>query len=173
MGKKTVQYSDLSGEHLRPGDDVVRLIVLEHPDLLTGPVQLEALPTEIEKVDEAALDVAVVEVHDGEGEPRRIVLSVDDFDALATDTPMAEVLKTAERVKPTKAAAKAAPAADKLDYTSLEHAGKPHRGKVTEEEAELVREHLEEINKRLANDGQRLIDPANPDHAGKYGFAVA
>jgi hypothetical protein len=171
MGKKTVQFSDLSGEVLRPGDDVVRLVVLEHPDLFTGPVQLEALPGEIEKVDDAALDVAVVEVHDGAAEPRRIVMSVDDFDALATDVPMAQLLKTAERVRPAKAVAKAAAAnGDRLDYATLAHAGKPHRGKITVEEAQIVREHLDEVNERLVAEGLRPIDPANPEHASRYGL---
>lgn len=176
MGKKTVQFSDLSGEVLRPGDDVVRLVVLEHPDLMSGPVQLEALPAEIEKIDDAALDVAVVEVHDGNDEPRRIVMSVDDFDALATDTPMIQLLKTAERVRPAKTAVKAATkaggGADRVDYGTLAHAGKPHRGKVTDEEAQLVREHLDEVNERLAADGLRLIDPANPEHASRYGLLL-
>jgi hypothetical protein len=173
MGKKTVRFSDLSGELLDSGDDVVRLVVLEHPDLVVGPVQLEALPSEIDKVDDAALDVVVVEIHDGGDEPRRVVMTVDDFDALATDSPMAEVLKTAERVRPVKTAAKRPAGADRLDYATIEHAGKPHRGKITLEEAQLVRDNLDEINKRLANEGVRQIDPADAEHIARYGFPEA
>jgi hypothetical protein len=145
---------------------VVRVVVLEHPDLVTGPVQVEATPKEIETIDDASLDVVVVEIYDGD-EPRRVTLTAGEFDELATDVPMAQVLKQAERVTPAKR-----PAAPKIDYSTLEHAGKPHRGKITTEEAQLVRDKLEEINKRLADDGLRQIDPADPDHAERYGFTA-
>jgi hypothetical protein len=172
MGKKTVHVSDFSGTVLGGDDEVVSIVVLEHPDLVAGPVRLDALPSEVESIDDASLDVAVVEIHDrsGDGQPRTVVLTASEFDALATDTPMAQLLRTAERVRPAKATRKQSP--DRLDYTTLEHAGRPHRGKTTDEEGQLVREHLEEINKRLADEGLRQIDPADPDHAARYGFAL-
>ncbi|SCL34384.1 hypothetical protein GA0074692_3818 [Micromonospora pallida] len=168
MGKKTIHVSDFSGTVLQTDDEVVRVVVLEHPDLVTGPVQLEISPTEAEAIDDAALDVAVVEIYDphGDGEPRRVVLTASEFDAMATETPMAQLLRTAERVRPPKARK----TAEKIDYGTIEHAGKPHRGRVTDEEATLVRERLDEVNKRLADAGLRQIDPADPEHAGRYGF---
>lgn len=170
MGKKTVHVSDFSGLVLAPDDEVVRVVVLDHPDLVAGPVQLDARPAEVESIDDAALDVAVVEIHDRHdgGEPRRVVLTASEFDALATDVPMAQLLRTAERVRP---AAKRK-TVDKPDYGTLEHAGKPHRGKVTDEEARLVRQHLDEVNKRLADEGIRQIDPTDPEQAARYGFPV-
>lgn len=169
MGKKTVHVSDFSGKVIEPGAGIIGLVVLEHPDLVAGPVRLEALPQEVESIDDAALDVAVVEIHDGlgGGEPRTVVLTAGEFDALATDVPMAQLLRTAERVRPAKGTRRNA---DKPDYTTLEHAGKPHRGRVTDEEAALVRENLDEVNKRLADEGLRQIDPADPEHAARYGF---
>jgi hypothetical protein len=171
MGKKTIHVSDFSGQLLRPDDEVVKVVVLEHPDLIAGPVQLDATPVEVESIDDAALDVAVVEIHDrhGGGEPRRVVLTASEFDAMATDVPMAQLLKTAERVKPPRPRR----GAEKTDYGTIEHAGKPHRGKVTEDEARLVRERLDEVNKRLANAGLRQIDPSDPEHAARYGFPTA
>ncbi|MGX7672096.1 hypothetical protein [Plantactinospora sp. DSM 117369] len=169
MGKRTVHVSDLSGKVVQSADEVVRIVVLDHPDLVAGPVQLEAEPTEVESIDDAALDVAVVEIHDGQpgDAPRRVVLTASEFDALATDVPMAQLLRTAERVRPAKASR------ERVDYATLEHAGKPHRGRVTEEEARLVRDHLDEVNKRLADEGIRQIDPADPEHAARYGFPTA
>jgi hypothetical protein len=171
MGKKTVHVSDFSGKVLGSGDEVVRVVVLEHPDLVAGPVQLDATAVEVESIDDGALDVGVVVVHHGHGggEPRRVVLTAGEFDALATDVPMAQLLKTAERVRPAKAARRTA--TDRIDYATLEHAGNPHRGRITDEEAQLVREHLDDVNKRLADEGSRQIDPADPDHAARYGFA--
>ncbi|RKR87910.1 hypothetical protein BDK92_2213 [Micromonospora pisi] len=170
MGRKTVHISDFSGKVLQSDDEIVRVVVLEHPDLVAGPVQLEARSVEVESIDDASLDVAVVEIYDshGGGEPRRVVLTASEFDALATDVPMAQLLKTAERIKPPKATKRVT--AERIDYATLEHAGKPHRGKTTEEEAQLVRDNLEEINKRLADEGIRQIDPADPEHAARYGF---
>ena len=169
MGKKTVHVSDFTGEVIEPGAEIVRLVVLEHPDLVAGPVRLEALPSEVESIDDAALDVAVVEIHDNldGGEPRRVVLTAGEFDALATDVPMAQLLRTAERVRPAKALRKSG---DKPDYATLEHAGRPHRGRVTEDEALLVRTHLDEINKRLADEGLRQIDPTDQAHIDRYAF---
>ena len=42
---------------------------------------------------DAGLDVAIVEIHDrhGGGEPRRVVLTASEFDAMATDVPMAQL----------------------------------------------------------------------------------
>jgi hypothetical protein len=173
MGRKTVHVSDFSGKVLQSDDEVVRVVVLEHPDLVAGPVQLEARPVEVESIDDASLDVAIVEIYDshGGGQPRRVVLTASEFDALATDVPMAQLLKTAERIRPAKAAKRST--ADRLDYATLEHAGKPHRGRTTEEEAQLVRTNLDEINKRLADEGIRQIDPADPEHAIRYGFPAA
>ncbi|MEV4466867.1 hypothetical protein AB0J51_24975 [Micromonospora echinofusca] len=168
MGKKTIHVSDFSGTVIQPDDEVVRVVVLEHPDLVAGPVRLDATPVEVESIDDAALDVAVVEIHDrhGDGEPRRVVLTASEFDAMATDVPMAQLLKTAERVRPPKA--RKGP--ERVDYGTIEHAGRPHRGRVTEEEARLVRERLDEVNKRLADAGIRQVDPTDPEHAARYGF---
>ncbi|WP_434089731.1 hypothetical protein [Micromonospora chalcea] len=93
MGKKTIHVSDFTGQVLSADDEVVKVVVLEHPDLVAGPVQLDATPVDVESIDDAALDVAVVEIHDrhGHGEPRRVVLTASEFDAMATDVPMAQL----------------------------------------------------------------------------------
>ena len=59
---------------------------------------------------------------------------------------------------------------DRLDYGTLEHAGKPHKGKVTDAEKQLVREHLEEINERLAGQGFRTISVSDPEQVERYGL---
>src|SRR2546430_12198005 len=141
MGTKEMKFSDLSGQLLAEGDEPVRLVVLEHPELDNGPVQLEAVPHEVAPAVDAALNVAVFELHvPGETTPRRVVVDAGDFDALATDKPMRELLKAAPALKAT--ARRTAPARGRIDYATLAHAGTPHRGKVTAEEARVVREHL-------------------------------
>lgn len=59
---------------------------------------------------------------------------------------------------------------NKLDYTTLEHAGKPHRGKTTDVEKEIVRNNLPAINERLKREGIRVIDLNNAEHVARYGL---
>src|SRR6266511_2973514 len=99
MGTKAMKFSDLSGQLLPEGDEPIRLVVLEHPGLTNGPVQLEAVPHEVAPAVDAALNVAIFELHlPGDESPRRVVVDVGDFDALATDKPMPELLRQAPAV---------------------------------------------------------------------------
>ena len=59
---------------------------------------------------------------------------------------------------------------ERVDYTSPEHAGEPHRGLISEAERAYVREHLEEVNARLREQGLREIDPTDPGMAERYGL---
>jgi type IV secretory pathway ATPase VirB11/archaellum biosynthesis ATPase len=61
-------------------------------------------------------------------------------------------------------------AGGKVNYATLAHAGEPHRGRITETEKALVRDHLDEINERLARKGKRTIDPNDPTMRGRYGL---
>jgi hypothetical protein len=56
----------------------------------------------------------------------------------------------------------------KVNYATLEHAGEPHRGRITEAEKELVRKNLDQINRRLRDAGQREIDPADQAMRDRY-----
>lgn len=58
----------------------------------------------------------------------------------------------------------------KVNYASLEHAGEPHRGRITQAEKDLVRDNLEQINKRLRRSGLREIDPADSTMRDRYGL---
>jgi hypothetical protein len=70
-----------------------------------------------------------------------------------------------------KAKRQRAPRAEgKIDYSSPEYAGNPHRGRVTEAEAAYVRDHFDEVNKRLSSEGLRLLDPADEKTKQRYGL---
>jgi hypothetical protein len=62
------------------------------------------------------------------------------------------------------------PKAEKVDYKTLEHAGTPHRGRTTEEEANIVRNNLDVVNRRRIDQGYPPIDPQDPKDAARYGF---
>jgi hypothetical protein len=172
MGQKTVRFSDLSGQLITHDDALARIVVHEHPELGDGPVEIEALTDEAETLERAALRVAVVDLYlPDDVEPRRVVLEADAFDKLATENPMEELLITARPARRSpRTPANGAVRGDRLDYATLEHAGKPHKGKTTEAEKQLVRDHLDEINQRLAAQGLRTISLTDPDHVERYGL---
>jgi len=172
MGQKTVRFSDLSGQLIMHDDALARIVVHEHPELGDGPVEIEALTDEAEAMEEAALRVAVVDLYLRDDiEPRRIVLEADAFDKLATENPMSELLITARPARrSSRTPANGTSRGDRLDYATLEHAGKPHKGKTTDTEKQLVRDHLTEINEQLARQGFRTISLTDPDHIERYGL---
>jgi hypothetical protein len=61
-------------------------------------------------------------------------------------------------------------AGDRIDYSSPEHAGNPHRGRVTEEEAAYVRDNFDNVNNRLAENDLRTIDASDPKQIKRYGL---
>ena len=172
MGQKTVRFSDLSGHLIMDDDALARIVIHEHPELGDGPVEIEALTDEAEVIEQAALRVAVVDVYlPDDIVPRRIVMEADAFDKLASQSPMDELLSAARPARRgLKASAGGPSRGDRLDYATLQHAGKPHKGKVTDAEKRLVRDHLDEINERLAGQGLRTISLTDPEHVERYGL---
>ena len=174
MGQKTVRFSDLSEQLITQDSALVRIVVHEHPELDGQPVEIEAHRDEVAAITDAGLQVAVVDLYvAGETEPRRVTLDAAVFDKLATSRPMGELLiaaRPARRAPKPRAAAPAGGDRDRIDYSTPEHAGKPHQGKTTGAEKQLVRKHLAEINTRLAAQGLRTIDPTDPAHVERYGL---
>jgi hypothetical protein len=172
VGQKTVRFSDLSGQLITDDDTLVRIVVQDHPALAAGPVELEVLADEAAAVEKAAQPVAVVDLFfPGGDEPRRLAVETGAFDSLATDKPMAGLLAAAPPARRTARPAGASPArAARPDYTTIEHAGTPHRGKITDAEKRLVREHLAQINERLAAQGLRPVSLADTGHVERYGL---
>ncbi len=175
MGQKTVRFSDLSGQLITRDDALARIVVHEHPDLIDGPVEIEALTDEAEVIEQAALRVAVIDLYlPDDMEPRRIVMEADAFDKLASENPMNQLLIAARPVRRgPKTPANGGSRGDRLDYATVEHAGKPHKGKTTDLEKQLVREHFDEVNQRLAAQGIRTISLADPEHVERYGLQEA
>ena len=173
MGQKTVRFSDLSGALITQDDALARIVIREHPELGDSAVEIEVLTDEARAIEKSALPVAVVDLYlPGEGEPRRIAMDADSFDKLATDKAMSELLASARPARRSPRVGPASPArGDRVSYASLEHAGQPHRGRVTDEEKQLVREHFDEINERLAAGGHRTISLSDPEHVDRYDLA--
>ena len=172
VGQKTVRFSDLSGQLILDDHEPARIVIQEHPELADSPVEIEALIGEARAMEDAAVPVAIVDIYfPGDDQPRRVALEAGTFDELATDKPMSELLAAA---RPAKRAPRSngapAPRDERVNYATLENAGKPHKGKITDTEKELVRAHLDEINERLAAQNLRTISPTDPEHIERYGL---
>lgn len=172
MAQRLVRFSDLTNKII-DDDEVVRIVVEQHPALQNGPVKLEAATDEVETIRTSALNVVSLQLYPGDGSvPETVTMEVEAFNKLAGDMGMVEVLRSAQPAYPPRRPTKptAVPATDKLDYASLEHAGKPHRGKTTDAEKEIVRSNLDKINERLERDGMRTIRLNDPEMVARYGL---
>ena len=174
MAQRMVRFSDLTNKIIED-DAVVRIVVEQHPALGNGPVEIEASLDEVEPIRKGALSLVTVKLYQGDGsEPETVTMEIEEFNNLAggLDVDMEDVIRRAGPAYSPRKQARSVPASavDKLDYTTLEHAGKPHRGKTTDAEKETVRGNLAVINERLKSDGIRTIDLSNAEHVTRYGL---
>ena len=108
-----------------------------------------------------------------------MVVSLDDFNLLAgagvMESAVQDALIAKHRSRPRSGGGGGASAGGrsgrgKVNYATLEHAGEPHRGRITEAEKELVRKNLDQINRRLRDSGLREIDPSDQAMRDRYGL---
>ena len=171
MGQRVVHFSDLTNKIIED-DAVARIVVEQHPALENGPVEIEAAQDEIKHVLGTSLDVVSLRIFMGDGsEPQTVSMDIAAFNKLADGMDMADVIRRAQPAYPPRRPTRPAPVAtDKVDYATLEHAGKPHRGKTTDAEKEIVRNNFEKINERLERDGLRTISLDDPEMVSRYGL---
>jgi hypothetical protein len=179
MAVKVVRVSDLSDAQAEESQ-FGKLIVHQHPDF-PQTIALDVLPDEIGDLPESETYVEIEFVQPGDTSGQRATLTVDQFNKLGGSKDMKAVLtraleeqrQTGAQEAPTPRRGRrggAAPSLGKTNYASLEHAGEPHRGRITDAEKELVRGNLEKINKRLRDSGLREIDPNDPTMKERYGL---
>jgi hypothetical protein len=180
MGTITVKVSDLTGKQFEPDEQVARIVVEEHPDFEES-ITLEVKPEDVEGKLPVEQDFVAISyyLHE-EPEPRRFLMSRAEFDNLFENANSDEVLKHALAVQQegqqrTRGRRKggrrqAAQARERIDYSSPEHAGEPHPGRITEAEKEYVRNNLAQVNERLRAQDKRTIDPSDPMMAERYGL---
>jgi len=172
MAQRMVRFSDLTNKIIED-DQLVRLVIDQHPALEDGPVEIEAMREEVEPIRKQTLNVVSLKLYEGDStEPESITMEADAFNKLAGDMDMADIIRRAQPAYPPrrKTAAPAAPAAEKIDYGSVDHAGRPKRGKVSDAEKATVAAHLDKVNERLKREGHRTIDLDNTEHVARYGL---
>lgn len=171
MAQRMVRFSDLTNKMIKDDDTVVRIVVEQHPDLESGPVEIEAAADEVEPIRKGALRVVNLKLYQANGaEPEAITMEIEAFNSLAGEMDMADIIRQAQPAYPPRRKSTSESVARKVDYSTLEHAGKPHRGKVTDAEKETVRNNLAAINDQLKRDGIRTVDLDNAEHVARYGL---
>ncbi len=182
MAVKVVHVSDISGKEADE-QQLGRLVVHEHPEYADLPVTLEVLPEEIESLQGASRFVTVEWIAPGARKGERMVVSLDDFNLLGGPGQMESAIQDAliakHRNRPRSSgggggggggSTAGRSGRGKVNYATLEHAGEPHRGRITEAEKELVRKNLDQINRRLRDAGLREIDPNDQAMRDRYGL---
>jgi hypothetical protein len=180
VATKVVHFSDLSGREAEDEGQLGRLVVLEHPDI-GEPATLEVFPDEVADLQSAERLVRLEYYAPGERRAQQLTVTADQFDALAKGEDMrgllVRVITTAherqgEAAQPARRQRRGAGGSGrgKVNYATLEHAGEPHRGRITEAEKELVRNNLDQINQRLRESGMREIDPSDSTMRDRYGL---
>jgi hypothetical protein len=172
---KQIRVSDLSGRQA-DDDQLARLVIHEHPQY-QGPITLDVLPEEIGELPESDSYVSIEVIQPGDRTGQKALISLERFNKLAPDMPTIVMNAVASQASPPAPApqrrrrgSRTSGQRGKVSYATLEHAGEPHRGRITEAEKELVRGNLEQINKRLRQAGLREIDPNDPAMRDRYGL---
>jgi hypothetical protein len=185
MAKKVMVVSDLTGDPIKNDDDVVTIILWDHP-LLEEPVQLDANKSEVAKLKGTHKDYAVVELlSDGGDNTERMVLELAEFEKLFK-VEIDDALHGAEKYSygrpgaaPTQEAPKrrGRPAGSKnvrvdkpkaVDYTDLDNIGLLHRGRVTDKEKELIQENFEKAQENRRRLGQPELELTDAKSVEKY-----
>lgn len=175
MGNVLFKVSDLTGEIVQPEQEaqLTHLVVEQHPDYEEA-ITLEVLPEDIEGQLPEPTELVLISYND-----QQYLIPVDQFELLFRKQDATAVLERAlaaqqEERKGRRGGRRRQEAGTRerrprIDYTSPEHAGEPHRGTISEAEKAYVRDHLDEVNARLREQGLREIVPDDPEMAERYG----
>jgi hypothetical protein len=125
------------------------------------PARLEMFPDEFERLQAAERVVRLRSTPPGARKAQELTVLQEQFDVLAQGGDMRSILLLAITVEHERRGQEQAPGGRqrrgsgrpraRVDYSTLEHAGEPHRGRITEAEKQIIREHLDEVNRRSAS----------------------
>jgi hypothetical protein len=180
MAIKQVVVSDITGKEIPEGEEAT-LTVSDHPSLGGKTVELDIEQSEALKFESSKLNMVSIAIHVPGEAVSRVILDAAAFDKLFPKGQVEDILLGARsggdapspvrrRGRPVSSGRASSPKAEKVDYTSPEHYGQLHRGRVTEEEAALVRDNLAQANKNRSAAGQPEIDPSDAKEAKRYGL---
>jgi hypothetical protein len=169
--------SDISGTELADGEHA--RVIVQHPDF-PQPLELDVSTAEAAKLADTTLRLVAMTVFEPDKPPRSLQMETKVLDKLFGDVDFDKVLEGARRAdlaalppsqRPGRSAA--APRAarnERVDYTAPDRFGQLHRGRVTEEEARLVREQRQQASRNREAQGHPPIDFDDPTEKKRYGL---
>ena len=182
MARRTITVSDLSGTDIDEGQEA-QVKLIEYPGL-ERPVRLDASNDEVAQLKLGAKALVLLEIATSDGTTERLAIDIADLkrvikgdadEVIAHAEPvhgaplqagMAEPRRRGRRPRGEGAAARG----EKVDYSDVRFAGRVKRGIISDAEKQTVRGHFDEVNKNLAEAGQRTLDLSNIEHVTKYGL---
>lgn len=180
MAIKQLTISDLSGREI-PDGQVGKVIVQSHP-AIGQAVVLDVSADELDKLQPTKIDIVNLVVYGPDGARWPVAMELKQFTSLfAAGVDVDELLANArlsDEPKPVGGSAKKARAAskaaigrgDRVDYTAPDKFGHVHRGRVTEEEAALVRDNRDQADRNREAQTGMPIDWNDPREKKRYGF---
>ena len=173
MAVKQVVVSDISGAELTDADHA--RVVVQHPDI-PAAVELDVSTSEAAKLTDSTLRLVSMTIYEPDKAPRAIQMETKVLDRLFGDIDIDRVLEGARRadlkaVPPSQRPGRVAGAssrAEKVDYTATDRFGQLHRGRITAEEARLVREQPTQASANREAQGHPPIDFDDPAERKRY-----
>jgi hypothetical protein len=173
MAVKQVVVSDISGAELTEADHA--RVVVQHPDI-ASPLEIDISTSEAAKLTDSTLRLVSMTIYEPDKAPRSVQMETKVLDRLFGDVDFDRVLDGARRadlktVPPSQRPARAASAAsrgEKIDYTSDDRFGQLHRGRITADEARLVREQPTRASANREAQGHPPIDFDDPAERKRY-----
>lgn len=176
MALRELRVSDLSGAELEIDQQAV-VTVNDHPALGGNSVELDIGVGEVGQFESKKLNmVSLAIMLPNENQPKRVIMDAAAFDGLFRGD-VESVLQAARQAADTGTpkrgrgrprGSQSRQASQKIDYTDPAHAGAVKRGRISPGEQIAVRENFDAINKRLAQEGQRMISLEDKAMVEKY-----
>jgi hypothetical protein len=173
MAVKQVVVSDISGAELTDADHT--RVVVQHPDI-PAALELDISTSEAAKLTDSTLRLVSMTIYEPDRAPRTIQMETKVLDRLFGDIDFDRVLEGARRadlktVPPSRRPGRvAASRAEKVDYTAADRFGQLHRGRITAEEARLVREQPTQASANREVQGHPPINFEDPAERKRYGL---
>jgi hypothetical protein len=171
MAVKQVVVSDISGVELSDADHA--RVVVQHPDL-PSPVELDITTAEAGKLADSTLRLVSMTVYEPDRPPRQVTIETKVLDRLFGDVDIDRILEGARaadigRMPPSQRPGRSSSSGssgssgsssrtEKVDYTAPDRFGQLHRGRVTAEEARLVRDDPDRASANRQAQGHPPID---------------
>jgi hypothetical protein len=148
----------------------VTIVVQDHP-LIEEPVVLDMSREEADSMDVETEEFVIIDIVVDDERRERVVMKQAAFDNMFRTTSVDEALSGAAKYWKAGRGRVGVEDKAKVNYRELPNAGIPHRGKVTDEEAAVVRSNLDEVNRNREAAGYAPIDPNSQRDAERYGFS--